>query len=64
MMEDPNELVDNLDLRLREYPFVRPGMTLREYDEEKKYYLSVGIEALKNQTYVPLWKQRENANKK
>lgn len=60
MMEDENEVIDNWDQRLLEYPFVRKGMTAKEYDEEKQYYLSQSIEDLKSGKYVPLWKQRVN----
>ena len=60
-MEDPNEIIDNWDPIMLEYPFVRigKGMTAREYYEEKEYYLSVGLDAIKSRRYKPLWKQRE-----
>ncbi len=63
MMEDPNEIIDDWPLYMREYPFVRKGMTAREYYEEKEYYLSGTIDDLKNGRYKPLWKQREEQNK-
>ena len=59
MTEDPNEIIDNWDLRLLEYPFVRKGMTAKEYDEEKAYMLSRPLEEIKQGLYKPLWKQRE-----
>ncbi len=64
MMDDPNEITDNWHPILLEYPFVRRGMTAKEYFEEKEYYTSVGIDDLKNERYKPLWKQREEENQK
>ena len=64
MMYDPDEIIDNWHPILLEYPFVRRGMTAKEYFEEKEYYLSVGIDDLKNERYKPLWKQREEENQK
>ena len=62
MMEDQNEVIDNWNPILLEYPFVRKGMTAQEYDEEKAYYYSVPLEDHKTNQYVPLWKQRETLN--
>jgi len=50
-------VIDNWDPILLEYPFVREGMTHREYIEEKAYYLACPIERLKKRLYTPLWKQ-------
>lgn len=43
---------------LNQYPFVFEGMTVREYLEEKKYYLN-HYKEVRNLTYKPLWKQKE-----
>ena len=59
MMEDPNEIIDDWDPIMLEYPFVRKGMTAKEYVEEKEYYFSRPIEEIKKRKYKPLWKQRE-----
>lgn len=40
------------------YPFERDGMSLKEFQEEHIYYLK-NIENVRNGTYKPLWKQRE-----
>ena len=65
MMEDPNEIIDNWNPIMLEYPFVRrwSGMTAREYYEEKAYYLSMTLDDIKNGNYKPLWKQREEKDK-
>ncbi|MCR5419308.1 MAG: hypothetical protein K6E84_10360 [Lachnospiraceae bacterium] len=62
MMEEARKTIDNWDHRLLEYPFVRKGMTVEEYEKEKAYYFSVSMEDLKKQRYKPLWKQREESN--
>ncbi|MBO4903038.1 MAG: hypothetical protein J5518_09620 [Lachnospiraceae bacterium] len=59
MMVDQNEIIDDWDPLLLEYPFVRKGMTAKEYDEEKAYYFSRPIDEIKNGTYIPLWKQNQ-----
>ena len=61
MTEEENETIDNWPLFMREYPFTRKGMTVREYEEEKAYYLSMSVDDLKYGRYKPLWKQREEA---
>lgn len=63
-MEESNKTIDDWDPILLEYPFVRKGMTEKEYDVEKAYYFSRPIEEIKNQEYRPLWKQREEENGK
>ena len=62
MTEDLNETVDNWPPIMLEYPFVRRGMTKKEYLEEKKYYCSMTADDLKQGRYKPLWKQREEHN--
>lgn len=59
MVIQPNDSIDSWGLNFLEYPFVREGMTVAEYEEEKKYYLEQGLENIKNGKYKPLWKQRE-----
>ena len=48
----------DLFLKIAEYPFKRPDMTPKEFDEELMY-LGEHYEEYKNGTYKPLWKQRE-----
>lgn len=55
---DLDDVIDNWDPVMLEYPFVRKGMTLREYFEEKEYYYQ-HREEVKTGKYEPLWKQRE-----
>lgn len=43
---------------LNQYPFVHEGMTVRDYLEEKQYYLN-HCKEVRNLTYKPLWKQKE-----
>ncbi len=43
---------------LKEAPFWRDGMTPEEYDEEN-IYLQRHWDEYMNNTYVPLWKQKE-----
>ena len=52
------DVIDNWDPIMLEYPFVRKGMTLREYLEEKEYYYQHKSE-IKTGEYKPLWKQKE-----
>lgn len=60
MMEDPNEVIDNWDpILLEGYPFIREGMTRKEYEEEKEYW-GKHLKDYKNGTYTPLWKQKGN----
>ena len=49
--------VEDLDPRLREYPFVYKGMTIEEYDKEKEYYGKHWSEVHEGK-YKPLWVQR------
>ena len=42
---------------LNQYPFVHAGMTVRDYLEEKQYYLN-HCKEVRNGTYRPLWKQK------
>lgn len=58
-MEEPKGTIESLDPILLEYPFVRPGMTIEEYDEEREYYSRHSASDLKSRKYKPLWKQRE-----
>ena len=64
MTGEARETIDNWDHRLLEYPFVRKGMTVEEYEEEKAYYFSVPISDHKKSIYKPLWKQKEIADGK
>jgi len=57
MTDEAKRTVDDWDHRLLEYPFVRKGMTVEEYEKEKSYYFSVPLSDHKNGTYKPLWKQ-------
>lgn len=50
-------------LKICEWPFVREGMTIEEFDEEMRYY-GTHREEVHNRTYKPLWKQREEENNK
>ncbi|MCR5775475.1 MAG: hypothetical protein K6G42_10365 [Lachnospiraceae bacterium] len=58
-MTKDNKTIDSLDPVMCDYPFVREGMTLDEYYEEKEYYIKQSVDDLKKGRYVPLWKQRE-----
>ena len=60
-----NDIIDNYDPGLLEYPFARRGMTMAEFDKER-IYLCQNFTAtdLKNGTYVPLWRQKETAMQK
>lgn len=58
LMLGENEVIDNWDPILLEYPFVRRGMTAKEYGEENQYYFSQSIEVIKSRKYCPLWKQK------
>ena len=53
MIYNPDEIIDGWSLLLREYPFTRKGMTAWEYYEEKQYYMSVGLDDIKNLRYKP-----------
>ena len=57
MIQDENETIDNFHPNLLEYPFVRQGMTVKEYWEERNYWGS-HLNEVKAGTYEPLWKQR------
>ncbi len=57
MSEKRKPTVEDLDPIMRQYPFIRPGMSEEEYYAEKEYYIRQPVEAIKNQTYKPLWKQ-------
>ena len=54
-----NNTIDSLDPIMLDYPFVREGMTLDEYYEEKDYYFRQSKDDIKNKKYQPLWKQKE-----
>lgn len=41
---------------LKEAPFWRDGMTVEEYEKERKY-LAENWDKVQNGTYIPLWKQ-------
>ena len=56
-------VIDNWHPILLEYPFVRVGMTHREYIEEKAYYISGSLERFKMGLYSPIWKQLKKADK-
>jgi hypothetical protein len=56
-MEKDEEIIDNLNPILLEYPFVRKGMTVSEYEKEKMYW-GTHLEEVKAGTYIPLWKQK------
>lgn len=58
MTEEPKKTIDDWPFIMREYPFVRKGMTEEEYFKEKEYYSSMSIEDLKSGSYTPLWKQK------
>ena len=65
MTEEKDEIIDNYDPRLLEYPFARRGMTLTEFDEEWNYLCQNHTAAdLRNGTYTPLWKQKEKTMQK
>lgn len=56
---DPNEIIDNWNpILLNGYPFIREGMTAREYLEERDYW-GLHMKEYHNGTYKPLWQQRE-----
>lgn len=59
MENGDNEVIDNWDPILLEYPFVRQGMTAKEYEEEKRYLAKHYFTDYRNGTYKPLWQQRE-----
>lgn len=42
---------------LKEVPFWRDGMDVKEYDAEREYYAKK-FELVKQGKYVPLWKQK------
>lgn len=58
-MEESKEIktVDDLPYIMKEFPFIRDGMTIAEYEEERDYW-GMHLEEVKNGTYIPLWKQR------
>ncbi len=56
-MVEEKKTIDGLDPIMLEYPFVRQGMTLVEYYNEKEYYFKQKIEDIKSRKYIPLWKQ-------
>ena len=49
-------------LEICEYPFVHKGMTFEEFVEEKEYYF-LHQKKYREGTYVPLWRQRNQAKK-
>ena len=51
------ETIDDWDPFLLEYPFIRKGMTVSEYEEEKNYW-GAHLKEVKEGTYIPLWKQK------
>lgn len=51
-----DDVIDNWNPIMLEYPFVRKGMTLREYLEEKEYY-NQHRQDVKDGIYKPLWQQ-------
>ncbi|MCM1190524.1 MAG: hypothetical protein NC541_14670 [bacterium] len=53
-----DDVIDNWSPLMLEYPFVRKGMTLREYFQEKDYY-NQHRQEVKDGTYLPLWKQNK-----
>ena len=57
-MNDNDLIHDVLDPIMLEYPFVRDGMTVGEYIEEKIYY-GEHFQEYRRGKYKPLWKQRE-----
>ena len=64
-MKSPDkETIESLDPKMLDYPFVREGMTIDEYFEEKEYYFKQPMEEFKSQRYKPLWKQREEKSPK
>ncbi len=70
MMEGNNriikedDLIDDWDPMLLEYPFTRKGMTAKEFDEELKYLCRQSPSDLKNGNYKPLWQQKEEGENK
>ena len=48
---------------VKEVPFWRNGMTPEEYDIEREYYYR-NIDQVRKGVYVPLWKQKENEEKR
>ena len=59
MNEEQGKTIESLDPIMLEYPFVREGMSLEEYYEEKEYYFKQTAEDLMNERYVPLWEQKK-----
>ncbi len=52
------ETIDDWDPIMKQYPFVRKGMTVEEYNKEKEY-LGHHFKEYKEGKYIPLWKQKE-----
>lgn len=57
------EVHEALDpILLNQKPYVHQGMTVGEYYEEREYYRN-NWDKVRDRTYVPLWKQREQGIK-
>lgn len=56
-MEDIKK--SELTTGMMEAPFYRQGMKTDEWEKENKY-LCENMDKLKNGTYMPLWKQKNN----
>lgn len=52
------ETIDKWNPIMLEYPFVRKGMTVDEYEAEKEYY-GKHLKEVRDGTYLPLWKQKK-----
>lgn len=52
----PSETIDDWPMILKEYPFIRKGMTPEEYDKEKDYFFK-NYASYRDGSYTPLWKQ-------
>ena len=48
---------------LLEYPFIHEGITHREFEEEQIYFAK-HYEDYKKETYIPLWKQKAQNERK
>ncbi len=46
-------------LQVKEVPFWRDDMTPEEYEKERNYY-NKHLDDVRNCTYIPLWKQKNN----
>lgn len=59
-MEKQIDTIDNYNPRALEYPFVRKGMSVEEYEKERDYW-GTHLKEVKEGTYVPLWKQKKHS---